>query len=104
MRGQGGLLDITLDPAFRSNQLIYWSYSESQPDGANNTAVARGRLVDGAMPRVDNVQAIFHQAPSLNSNLHFGSRLVWHRDGTLFVTMGDRSIPRAGCRRRRWTV
>ncbi len=89
---QGGLLDITLDPAFRSNQLIYWSYSEPQSDGANNTAVARGRLVDGAMPRVDDVQAIFHQAPSLNSNLHFGSRLVWHRDGTLFVTMGDRSI------------
>ena len=49
-------------------------------------------MVDGAAPRVDNVQVIFHQTPSLDSRLHFGSRLVWGRDGTLFITMGDRSI------------
>ena len=54
--------------------------------------MARGKLVDGAAPRVDEVQVIFHQAPSLDSTLHFGSRLVWRRDGTLFITMGDRSI------------
>ncbi len=58
----------------------------------NNTAVARGKFVDGAAPKVENVQVIFHQAPSLNSPLHFGGRLVFSRDGTLFVTMGDRSI------------
>ncbi len=91
-RGQGGLLDVTLDPKFAANKLVYWSYSEPRDGGVNNTAVARGTLVDGAAPRVDNVQVIFHQAPSLDSRLHFGSRLVWHRDGTLFVTMGDRSI------------
>jgi glucose/arabinose dehydrogenase len=91
-QGQGGLLDVTLDPAYAKNALIYWSYSEPQADGANNTAVARGRLVDDAMPRVENVQVIYHQAPSLNSRAHFGSRLVWNRDGTLFVTQGDRSI------------
>jgi glucose/arabinose dehydrogenase len=90
-RSQGGLLDVALHPGFVSNQLIYWSYAE--PRGrANNTAVARGRLVDGASPRVEDVQVIFRQEPSLNSTLHFGSRLVWARDGTLFVTMGDRSI------------
>ena len=87
-----GLLDVTLDPAFAKNGLIYWSYSEPGQDGANNTAVARGTFVDGAGPRVDNVQVIFHQTPSLRSTLHFGSRLVWGRDGTLFITMGDRSI------------
>jgi len=91
-RQQGGLLDVTLDPKFESNRLIYWSYSEAQPDGTNNTAVARGRLVDGASPRVENVEVIYHQQPSLNSGLHFGSRLVWDRDGALFVTQGDRSI------------
>ena len=58
----------------------------------NNTAVARGKFVDGAAPKVENVQVIYHQAPSLNSPLHFGGRLVWNRDGTLFVTLGDRSI------------
>jgi aldose sugar dehydrogenase len=91
-RGQGGLLDVALDPNFRANNLIYWSYSEPRDGGANNTAVARGRLVDGAAPRVENVQVIYHQAPSLNSNLHYGSRLVFARDGKLFVTQGERSI------------
>jgi len=91
-RGQGGLLDVALDPNFQSNQLIYWSFSEPRQGGTNNTAVARGRLVDAVPPRVENVQVIYHQTPSLNSNLHFGSRLVWARDGTLFVTQGERSI------------
>jgi glucose/arabinose dehydrogenase len=90
-RGQGGLLDVALDPNFRANQLIYWSYAEPG-EGVNNTAVARGRFVDGAAPKVENVQVIFHQAPSLNSQLHFGGRLNFGRDGTLFVTLGDRSI------------
>ena len=58
----------------------------------NNTAVARGRFVDGAAPKVENVQVIFHQAPSLDSPLHFGGRLNFGRDGTLFITLGDRSI------------
>jgi glucose/arabinose dehydrogenase len=58
----------------------------------NNTAVARGRLVDGATPKVENVQVIFHQVPSLASTLHFGGRLVFARDGLLFITLGERSI------------
>ena len=91
-RGQGGLLDVALDPDFRTNQLIYWSYAEATPLGTNNTAVARGRFVDGAAPAVANVQVIFQQAPSLNSPLHFGSRLVFARDGKLFITLGERSI------------
>jgi glucose/arabinose dehydrogenase len=92
-RGQGGLLGLALDPNFAANRLIYWSYSEPGADGINNTATARGRLVaDGAAARVENVQVIFHQAPSLRSTLHFGGRLVFGRDGTLFITLGDRSI------------
>jgi glucose/arabinose dehydrogenase len=92
-RGQGGLLDVVLDPAFAKSNLIYWSFSEPQADGTNNTAVARGKFVDdAAAPRVDDVQVIYHQRPSLNSPLHFGSRLVFGRDGTLFITQGERSI------------
>ena len=87
------MLDVTLDPGFAKNGLIYWSYAEPRDDGVNNTAVARGKLVDDATaPRVENVEVIYHQAPTLNSRLHFGSRLVFGRDGTLFVTQGDRSI------------
>lgn len=92
-RGQGGLLDVALDPAFAKNGLIYWSFSEPKPNNENNTAVARGKFVDDATaPRVDDVQVIYHQTPSMASPLHFGSRLVFGRDGTLFVTQGDRSI------------
>jgi len=91
-RRQGGLLDVTLHPRFAQNQLIYWSYAEPKDGGVNNTAVARGKFVDGAEPRVENVEVIYHQRPTLASNLHFGSRLVWARDGKLFVTQGDRSV------------
>ena len=90
--GQRGLLDVALHPNFATNNLVYWSYSESQGNGLNNTAVARGTFVDGSAPRIDNVQVIFHQAPSLASKQHFGGRLVFARDGKLFVTLGERSI------------
>jgi glucose/arabinose dehydrogenase len=90
-RGQGGLLDVAIDPNFASNSYIYWSYAEPG-DGMNNTAVARGKLVDGAAPRVDEPKVIYSQRPQLNSRAHFGSRLVFGRDGTLFITQGDRSI------------
>jgi glucose/arabinose dehydrogenase len=90
VRGQGGLLDVALDPSFGSNQIIYWSFAQPQDDGTNNTAVARGKLVEGAAPRVENVQVIYKQSPSVRSNGHFGSRLEFGRDGTLFVTQGDR--------------
>jgi glucose/arabinose dehydrogenase len=89
-RGQGGLLDVALDPNFASNQMIYWSFSEPQEGGANNTAVARGKLVDGPTPRLENVQVIYHQAPSVMSRGHYGSRLAFANDGTLFITQGDR--------------
>jgi glucose/arabinose dehydrogenase len=92
-RGQGGLLDVALDPNFATNQLIYLSFSEPRGEKMNGTAVARGRLVDDkTAPRLENVQVIYHQNPPLASQQHFGSRLVFRRDGTLFVTQGDRSI------------
>jgi glucose/arabinose dehydrogenase len=91
-RDQGGLLDIALDPAYATNKLIYWSYAEPHDDGTTNSAVARGRLVDGAAPGVENVQVIFHQVPAMKSTMHYGGRLVFARDGKLFITLGERSI------------
>ncbi|PZR34458.1 PQQ-dependent sugar dehydrogenase, partial [Caulobacter segnis] len=89
--GQGGLLDVTLDPAYATNHLIYWSYAEAD-GGVNGTAVARGKLVLGAAPKLENVQVIWRQAPKMDSALHFGGRLVFARDGKLFITTGERSI------------
>jgi aldose sugar dehydrogenase len=85
--GQGGLLDIALDPDFASNQLVYLSFAEPGGAGAG-TAVARGRL---AGDRLDGVEVIWRQQPKLDSQQHFGSRLVFLNDGTLIVTLGDRN-------------
>jgi glucose/arabinose dehydrogenase len=91
-RGQGGLLDVAIDPEFSSNQTIYWSYSEPREDG-NGTAMASGRLIaDGGEPRVEDVKVIFRMMPSLESDKHFGSRIVFAPDGALFLTLGERSI------------
>ncbi|MCK5911566.1 MAG: PQQ-dependent sugar dehydrogenase [Caulobacter sp.] len=89
--GQGGLLDVTLDPAYAANGLIYWSYAEAE-GGVNGTAVARGKLSLGAAPKLENVQVIWRQAPKMDSALHFGGRLVFAPDGKLFITTGERSI------------
>jgi glucose/arabinose dehydrogenase len=92
-RDQGGLLGLAVDPKFTQNGLIYFSYAEPQAGGRNNTAVARARLTDtDGAPRLDDVKVIFRQTPAMDSTKHFGSRLVFGRDGTLFVTTGERSI------------
>lgn len=85
-QGQGGLLDVALHPLFASNRLVYISYNEPGPGGAG-TAVARGRL-DGMTLR--DVEVIFRLLPKSATGFHFGSRLVFDRDGYLFVTLGDR--------------
>jgi glucose/arabinose dehydrogenase len=90
-RGQGGLLDVTLDPRFAENRLIYLSYAEPGEGGTAGTAVARTRLGDG---RLEEVRVIYRQEPKVEGANHFGSRLVFAREGTLFVTQGDRFGPR----------
>jgi aldose sugar dehydrogenase len=86
-RGQGGLLDVALDPRFADNRLVYLSYAEPGEGGTAGTAVARGHLGDG---RLEDVQVIYQQQPKVRGANHFGSRLVFARDGTLFVTQGER--------------
>ena len=87
--GQGGLLDVTVDPAFASNRLIWLAYSEPASDGANSTAVARARLsADGTT--LEEVTVVFRQLPRYPGRLHFGARVAFAGDGTLFVTLGDR--------------
>lgn len=88
-RGQGGLLDVALDPDFAENRLVYLSFAEAG-DGGNSTAVARGQLNEEATA-LEEVEVIFSQQPKVQSTAHFGSRLVFDNDGHLFVTMGDRS-------------
>ncbi|AKS42359.1 PQQ-dependent sugar dehydrogenase [Wenzhouxiangella marina] len=88
---QGGLLDVAVAPDFEQSRTIYLSFA--QPDGeASRTAVARARLSEDASA-LEDVEVIFHQDPSWSSRGHFGSRIVFRPDGTLFVTLGDRMNP-----------
>jgi glucose/arabinose dehydrogenase len=88
VRGQGGLLDVALDPAFAENRLVYLSYSEAGEGGAG-TAVARGKLSPD-FTLFENAQVIFRQTPKVTGPNHFGSRLVFAPDGKLFITLGER--------------
>ncbi|MDO5605735.1 MAG: PQQ-dependent sugar dehydrogenase [Paracoccus sp. (in: a-proteobacteria)] len=87
--GQGGLLDVALAPDFDQSRVIYLSYAEPR-DGGAGTSVARMVLApDGRS--VSNLQVIFRQHPAHTGNGHFGSRILPAGDGTLFITLGDRS-------------
>jgi len=86
--GQGGLLDVALDPRFAENRFIYLSYAEPGERGTAGTAVARARLGEN---RLEHVRVIYRQQPKASGAIHFGSRLVFAPDGTLFITQGDRN-------------
>lgn len=84
--GQGGLLDVALHPKFAENNLVYLAYSAGNRNGIG-TEVARGVLKGN---RLENVQVIFRMEPKLRTGYHFGSRLVFDREGYLYITLGDR--------------
>ncbi|MBL8665143.1 MAG: PQQ-dependent sugar dehydrogenase [Candidatus Odyssella sp.] len=87
-RGQGGLLDVTLHPDFARNRLVYFTYAEPGP-GGGGTAAAFARLSDDGA-RLENLKVIFRMEPKTEGGLHFGSRLVFARDGRVFITIGER--------------
>lgn len=91
-RRQGGLLDVVTGPDFATSRRIWISYAEPRGDGTTGTAVATGQLsADGTA--LTGTAVIFRQQPGWDSTLHYGSRLVFDRDGALFVTTGERSLP-----------
>lgn len=86
--GQGGLLDVALDPDFSTSPWVYFTYAEPGPEKTLGTAVGRARLQGTELV---NFQRIYQQTPKLDySDVHFGSRLAFQKDGTLFVSLGDR--------------
>ncbi|WP_025809019.1 PQQ-dependent sugar dehydrogenase [Pseudomonas chlororaphis] len=88
-KGQGGLLDVVLSPDFKQDRLVYLSYAEGGGEGGTaGTAVGRGRLSED-LKTLKDFQVIFRQTPKLSTGNHFGSRLVFDRDGYLFITLGE---------------
>lgn len=88
-RGQGGLLGLTLAPDFETSKMVYWVFSEKVAD-ENHTAVAKGRLADDEKT-IENAQVIYRALPTYNGRLHYGGRIIFDKDGNLFVSTGERS-------------
>ena len=105
---QGGLLDVAVDPEFAQNRRVYLSYSEEapQPSPQPDTGDPRfgdfvdrtdNRLMGGAVTRATlegnrlvESQVIWRQEPKTVGRGHFGHRIVFGRDGTMFITSGER--------------
>ncbi|MDD2048405.1 PQQ-dependent sugar dehydrogenase [Pseudomonas putida] len=88
-QGQGGLLDVVLSPTFKQDRMVYLSFAQGGgEDGKAGTAVGRGRL-SADMAKLEDFNVIFRQQPKLSTGLHFGSRLVFDRDGYLFIALGE---------------
>jgi glucose/arabinose dehydrogenase len=85
--GQGGLLDVVLSPDFARDATLFFTFAEPAGGGLARTAVGRAVLGDGA---IGPVQVIFRQSPAMSGTVHFGARLAFAPDGTLFVGLGER--------------
>nr|GFD49921.1 hypothetical protein [Tanacetum cinerariifolium] len=89
VQGQGGLLDVELSPDFAKDRMVYLTYAEVGSDGkTGGTAAGRGRLSDD-MTRLEGFTRIFQQQPKLSVGNHFGSRIVFDRDGYMFIALGE---------------
>jgi glucose/arabinose dehydrogenase len=87
--GQGGLLGLAIDPAFGSNRMVYWLFSEKTDEG-NLTAVAKGKL-SADEKSIQDVTVIYRATPAFKSNLHYGGRIVIDKTGNLIISTGERS-------------
>ena len=88
--GQGGLMDVILHPKFKSNNLVYISYSAFKKEGSTTlatTAIMRARLNGD---QLEQQQIIFEALPYTRTRHHYGSRMVFGRDGLLYFSVGER--------------
>ncbi|MDQ3015934.1 MAG: PQQ-dependent sugar dehydrogenase [Bacteroidota bacterium] len=87
--GQGGLLGLCIDPAFEQNRMVYWVFSEELPDG-NVTAVAKGKL-SADEKTIQNATVLYRATPAYKGNLHYGGRILYSKEGHLYISTGERS-------------
>lgn len=91
--GQGGLLDVALSPNFVKDNLVFLSFAEPRGANGSSTSVARGKFVEkDGKASLEDVKVIFRQEPARPGGFHFGSRVVFARDGNLFITTGERNL------------
>jgi aldose sugar dehydrogenase len=88
-KGQGGLLGITIDPNFEQNRMLYWAFSEDV-EGGSLTSIAKGKLADDES-KIEGATVIYRATPAHKGNLHYGGRVIFDKNGNLFVSTGERS-------------
>lgn len=88
-RGQGGLLDVAPAPDFDSSRMLYFTLAERTPQGSL-TAVGKGRLSDDETA-IEAFRIIYRAIPYFDNSMHFGGRLLFNKEGNLFVSTGERS-------------
>jgi len=94
--GQGGLLDVVLDPDFERNQVLYFTFSDYNIFFGSGTAIARAVLDTGSQPKLTELTVLYSMDKKTGSGAHYGSRIVPDLKGNLFFTIGDRgNRPRA---------
>lgn len=87
-QGQGGLLDVNIDPDFAKNRMLYWTYA--QPGEGATLAVAKGKL-SADETTLEDIKVIWEAYPRYKGSGQFGSRLLFDKKGDIFVSSGDRS-------------
>ncbi|MDR2920636.1 MAG: PQQ-dependent sugar dehydrogenase [Tannerella sp.] len=88
-RRQGGLLDVAPAPDFETSRILYFTFAEKTPQGSL-TAVGKGR-VSTEETQIENFQVIYRAIPYYDNSMHFGSRIVFDKNGNIFVSTGERS-------------
>lgn len=88
VRGQGGLMDITLHPNYDKNGWIYITYAAEEGEGeGGNTKLIRAKLVDGSLTQIES---LYKASPNSTKGQHFGSRIVFDNEGYLYFSIGER--------------
>jgi aldose sugar dehydrogenase len=90
--GQGGLLDVALDPDFANTRQVFLTFAESGAGDTAGTALARGRLNAAYTGWEQSPQVLWQQTPKLTPGTHYGSRIAFGADGTLYVAAGERGV------------
>ena len=84
-RGQSGLFDVALDPAYAQNRMVWLAYT-ARGEGGIGTDLAKGRLADG---RLEDLKVVFREQPKARASIQFGGRIVFDGKGHVFLTLGD---------------
>jgi aldose sugar dehydrogenase len=87
--GVSGMMDVKVSPDFKNNRFVFWTYPEPVENSRSVNCIARG-VLSADETSLDNVKVIFRASHSNSDGFHLGSRMLFDKDGLMYVTIGDR--------------